>query len=126
MKEGWQKLSFREASPCEARAREEGLPTGKCGTHREGNGAQKRLVILGAGREAMEAPCFALRRWSFAKLPSANTSSFPVAFVFFRKEGAEAGPVRNLKERWGVGTESVTVDFIGVFARAESLLQTEF
>ena len=60
------------------------------------------------------------------KLPSANTSSFPVAFVFFRKEGAEAGPVRNLKERWGVGTESVTVDFIGVFGKAESLLQTEF
>ena len=61
---------------------------------------------------------FAIGAW---KLPSANTSSFPVAFVFFRQhtvEGAEARPVRNLKERWGVGTEGCREYFIGVFGKA--------
>ncbi|MBP5200473.1 MAG: hypothetical protein J6Z82_07470 [Schwartzia sp.] len=77
MKEGWQKISFREATSCEARARREGLPTGECGTHREGNGMWRYPVILGAGRKAVEAPLSALRH-------SANTSSFPVAFVWFR------------------------------------------
>ena len=82
LKEGWQRLSFRKASSCEARVREEGLPTGECGTHKEGNG---RVCVcgLGAGRKA-SAMCFALRRWS-RELPSANTSSFPVALVFFCK-----------------------------------------
>ena len=32
--------------------------------------------------------------------------------------GVGAGPVRNQKERWGVGTEGITVDFIGVFGKA--------
>ena len=58
---------------------------------------------------------FAIGAW---KLPSANTSSFPVALTFFRKEGVEAGPVRNLKERWGVGTEGCREYFIGVFGKA--------
>ncbi len=48
--------------------------------------------------------CFALRH-------SANTSSFPVAFArslscVCMRGTRKAGPVRNLKERWGVGTES--------------------
>ncbi|MBP5199677.1 MAG: hypothetical protein J6Z82_03420 [Schwartzia sp.] len=77
MKEGWQRLSFREASSCEARARQEGLPTGECGTHREGDRRTGVSAILGAGRKAVEAPLSALRH-------SANTSSFPVAFVWFR------------------------------------------
>ena len=33
-------------------------------------------------------------------------------------DGAEAGPVRNLKERWGVGTEGCREYFIGVFGKA--------
>ena len=46
----------------------------------------------------------------------------------FRKDGVEAGPVRNLKERWGVGTEGITVDFIGVFGEYDYFvfLQKEF
>ena len=74
---------------------------------------------------------FAIGAW---RLPSANTSSFPVAFARFRivchhtKDGVEAGPVRNLKERWGVGTEGITVDFIGVFGERGhfAFLQKEF
>jgi hypothetical protein len=37
---------------------------------------------------------------------------------FSAREGAEAGPVRNLKERWGVGTEGCREYFIGVFGKA--------
>ena len=42
--------------------------------------------------------------------------------------GAGAGPVRNQKERWGVGTEGITVDFIGVFGERGhfAFLQKEF
>ena len=51
------------------------LPTGECGTHREGDRRIGVSAILGAGREAVEAPLLALRH-------SANTSSFPVALAF--------------------------------------------
>ena len=103
------------------------LPTGECGTHREGDGRKGDSAILGAGRKAVEAPCFALRH-------SANTSSFPVAFARFRivchhtKEGVEAGPVRNLKERWGVGTEGIRKYSRGVFGERgkAAFLQKEF
>ena len=127
MKEGWQKLFFREASSCEARARQEGLPTGECGTHREDDRRKGVSAICGAGRKAVEAPLLALRH-------SANTSSFPVAFARFRivchhtKDGVEAGPVRNLKERWGVGTEGIRKYSRGVFGERgqAAFLQKEF
>ena len=35
----------------------------------------------------------------------------------FRKDGVEAGPVRNLKERWGVGTEGIREYSRGVFGK---------
>ncbi len=77
--------------------------TGRAGVRRSRCGAR------GSG-----APLLALRH-------SANTSSFPVALAFFRKEGVEAGPVRNLKERWGVGTESCKGYSKGVFGKAAKL-----
>ena len=78
---------------------------------------------LGAGRRA-SAMCFALRR-------KCQYEQLPGGLCVFRQhtvESAEAGPVRNLKERWGVGTEGITVDFIGVFGERgyAAFLQKEF
>ena len=63
--------------------------------------------------------CFALRRWSISSpVPIRAASRWPLRFPHVG--GAGAGPVRNLKERWGVGTEGKTVYFIGVFGKAAS------
>ena len=80
------------------------LPTGKCGTHKEGNG---RVCVCALVRGARQAPCV-LR---FAV--SANTSSFPVALVFFRKgrRGGRAcaeleGEVGRRHRRQRIGTRA--------------------
>ena len=76
---------------------------------------------LGAGRRA-SAMCFALRRQcQYEQLPGGLGA-------VSAGDGAEAGPVRNLKERWGVGTEGITVYFIGVFGGRShtAFLQKEF
>jgi hypothetical protein len=119
LKEGWQKLSFREASSCEARAREEGLPTGECGTHIEGNGHACVCVSVRGARQG-KRHVFALRHWSL-EAPQCQYEQLPGGLCVFRQhtvEGAEARPVRNLKERWGVGTEGCREYFIGVFGKA--------
>ena len=99
-------FSFREASSCEARARKEGLPTGECGTHIEGNGRACVCVSVRGARQG-KRHVFALRHWSL-EAPQCQYEQLPGGLCVFRQhtvEGAEAGPVRNLKERWGVGTE---------------------
>ena len=57
LKEGWQKLFFREASSCEARAREEGLPTGECGTHKEDVGRVCVCVSVRGARQGKRQVC---------------------------------------------------------------------
>ena len=81
------------------------LPTGKCGTHKEGNG---RVCVCALVRGARQAPCV-LR---FAV--SANTSSFPVAFARFRfgeRRGGRAcaeleGEVGRRHRRQRIGTQA--------------------
>ena len=83
-------------------------------------------LCLGAGRKA-SAMCFALRhQCQYEQLPG-GLCVFPLVCQHTR-DGAEAGPVRNLKERWGVGTEGLTGYFRGVFGKAARavLLQKEF
>ena len=66
---------------------------------------------LGAGRRA-SAMCFALRRkCQYEQLPGGLGA-------VSAGDGAEAGPVRNLKERWGVGTEGIREYSSGVFGKA--------
>ena len=66
---------------------------------------------LGAGRRA-SAMCFALRhQCQYEQLPGGLGA-------VSAGDGAEAGPVRNLKERWGVGTEGIREYSSGVFGKA--------
>ena len=74
--------------------------------------AVEKLPIGGCGTHRVHrwlVPIHAASRWS---------SRF----------SAGTGPVRNQKERWGVGTEGITVDFIGVFGEYDYFvfLQKEF
>ncbi len=56
--------------------------------------------------------CFALRRkCQYEQLPGGLGA-------VSAGDGAEAGPVRNLKERWGVGTEGIREYSSGVFGKA--------
>ena len=75
---------------------------------------------LGAGRRA-SAMCFALRR-------QCQYEQLPGGLDVFREDGVEAGPVRNLKERWGVGTEGIRKYSRGVFGERgqAAFLQKEF
>ena len=76
---------------------------------------------LGAGRRA-SAMCFALRhQCQYEQLPGGLGA-------VSAGDGAEAGPVRNLKERWGVGTESCKGYSKGVFGECgkAAFLQKEF
>ena len=81
LKEGWQKLSFREASSCEARAREEGLPTGECGTHIEGNGHACACVSVRGARQG-KRHVFALRHWSL-EAPQCQYEQLPGGLCVF-------------------------------------------
>ena len=103
-------FSFREASSCEARARR-----GDC---RPGNAAR---IKKATGAYASGSWCGAQgKRHVFCASPSVPiraASRWPLR-VFVSGNGVEAGPVRNLKERWGVGTEGCREYFIGVFGKA--------
>ncbi len=77
------------------------LSLGDC---RPGNAAR---IKKAAGAYASVPWCGAQgKRHVFCASPSVPiraASRWP--WCFSAREGAEAGPVRNLKERWGVGTE---------------------
>ena len=77
-------------------------------------------LCLGAGRKA-SAMCFALRH-------QCQYEQLPGGLRAFTGNGAEAGPVRNLKERWGVGTEGIRKYSRGVFGERSkaAFLQKEF
>ena len=82
-------------------------------------------------REAASCEARARRRYADRGMRHAySVVSVPItaASRWFLCFGAGAGPVRNQKERWGVGTEGITVDFIGVFGKRGhfAFLQKEF
>ena len=85
------------------RAPVESLPTGKCGTHKEGDG---RVCVCASVRGARQAPC--VLRFAI----SANTSSFPVAFALSQETARRPacaeleGEVGRRHRRQRIGTQA--------------------
>ncbi len=80
------------------------MSTGECGTHRESGGAQAPSAsVRGVKQWKRHVLRFAV---GVFKAHKCQYSSFPVAEARFRQGERGGRPVRNLKERWGIGTEA--------------------
>ena len=88
----------------------------------------RMCLCLGAGRKARQAPCVCASPLELGSSPVPIRAASRWPLCFSAREGAEAGPVRNLKERWGVGTESCKGYSKGVFGECgkAAFLQKEF
>ena len=106
----------REAASCEARARRRCADRGMRHAYRRQRA--RMCLCLGAGRKARQAPCVCASPLELGSSPVPIRAASRWPLCFSAREGAEAGPVRNLKERWGVGTEGCREYFIGVFGKA--------